>query len=85
MANPIETAISVRTMCWRSAGHSTVFQLLDTQSEQNRRFARSQANEDPLPPPIGAGNQTFRSVGVANGAFENWFGPHDAHVYRFTL
>ena len=41
--------------------------------------------QDPLPPPIGAGRQTFRSVGVANGAFQDWFGPHDAHVYRFTL
>ena len=41
--------------------------------------------QDPLPPPIGAGCQTFRSVGVANGAFEDWFGTHDAHVYRFTL
>ena len=41
--------------------------------------------QDPLPPPIGAGQQVFRSVGVASGAFRDWFGPHDAHVYRFGL
>jgi hypothetical protein len=41
--------------------------------------------QDPLPPPIGAGRQTFRSVGVANGGFRDWFGPHDVHVYRFAL
>ena len=41
--------------------------------------------QDPLPPPIGAGRQTFRTIGVTNGAFRDWFGPHDAHVYRFGL
>lgn len=41
--------------------------------------------QDPLPPPIGAGRQVFRTVGVANGVFRDWFGPHDAHVYRFGL
>ena len=41
--------------------------------------------QDPLPPPIGAGRQVFRSVGVTNGGFRDWFGPHDARVYRFTL
>jgi hypothetical protein len=41
--------------------------------------------QDPLPPPIGAGEQVFRTVGVANGVFRDWFGPHDAHVYRFGM
>ena len=41
--------------------------------------------QDPLPPPIGAGRQVFRSVGVTNGGFRDWFGPHDVHVYRFSL
>jgi hypothetical protein len=41
--------------------------------------------QDPLPPPIGAGRQVFRSLGVANGGFRDWFGPHDVHVYRFAL
>lgn len=41
--------------------------------------------QEPLPPPIGAGRQTFRSVSVANGGFRDWFGPHDVHVYRFRL
>ena len=41
--------------------------------------------QDPLPPPIGAGSQVFRTVGIANGSFRDWFGPHDAHVYRFGL
>jgi hypothetical protein len=39
--------------------------------------------QKPLPPPIGAGKQVFRSVAVANGRFEDWFAPHDVHVYRF--
>jgi hypothetical protein len=41
--------------------------------------------QDPLPPPIGAGKQTFRSVSVTNGSFRDWFGQHDVHVYRFPL
>jgi hypothetical protein len=41
--------------------------------------------QEPQPPPIQPGKQAFRSVGVANGAFRDWFGPHDAHVYRFAL
>ena len=41
--------------------------------------------QQPLPPPIGAGRQEFRSVSVANGGFRDWFGPHDVHVYRFAL
>jgi hypothetical protein len=41
--------------------------------------------QKPLPPPIGAGRQVFRTVGVANGRFEDWFAPHDVHVYRFRL
>jgi hypothetical protein len=40
--------------------------------------------QDPLPPPIGAGQQVFRSVDVTDGTFRDWFGPHDAHVYRFA-
>jgi hypothetical protein len=41
--------------------------------------------QDPLPPPIGAGRQTFRSVDVTGGGFRDWFGPHDVHVYRFAI
>jgi hypothetical protein len=41
--------------------------------------------QDPPPPPIQASRQAFRSVGVSNGTFRDWFGPHDAHVYRFTV
>ena len=41
--------------------------------------------QDPLPPPIGAGQQVFRTVRVSSGVFRDWFAPHDAHVYRFGL
>ena len=41
--------------------------------------------QDPLPPPIQPDKQKFRYIKVANDAFEDWFGPHDAHVYRFVL
>ena len=41
--------------------------------------------QEPPPPPIGAGRQTFRSVAVTGGGFRDWFGPHDVHVYRFAL
>ena len=41
--------------------------------------------QDPLPPPIQAGEQTFRNVDVTDGGFSDWFGPHDVHVYRFPL
>jgi hypothetical protein len=30
-------------------------------------------------------NQAFRTVKVANGRFRDWFGQHDARVYRFQL
>jgi hypothetical protein len=39
----------------------------------------------PLPPPVDPTKQVFRSVAVANDSFSDWFGPHDAHVYRFDL
>jgi hypothetical protein len=39
--------------------------------------------QDPLPPPIEPGHQTFRTVGVAGGGFRDWLGQHDARVYRF--
>ena len=29
--------------------------------------------------------QEFRSVEAANGAFKDWFGPFDSHVYRFPV
>jgi hypothetical protein len=38
--------------------------------------------QEPLPPPIKP-HQVFRSVAVTGGAFRDWFGPHDVHVYRF--
>jgi hypothetical protein len=41
--------------------------------------------QDPLPPPLQPDKQKFRSVQVANGSFQDWFGPHDVHVYRFNL
>jgi hypothetical protein len=41
--------------------------------------------QDPPPPPIQAGEQTFRNVDVTGGGFSDWFGPHDTHVYRFPL
>ncbi|HWB22803.1 MAG TPA: hypothetical protein VG652_07935 [Gaiellaceae bacterium] len=41
--------------------------------------------QDPPPPPIQAGEQTFRNVDVASGGFGDWFGPHDSRVYRFPL
>ena len=41
--------------------------------------------QEPPPPPIRPGDQAFRSISVANGRFRDWFGPHDAHVYRFAL
>jgi hypothetical protein len=37
----------------------------------------------PLPPPIGAGTQVFRTVDVEGGVFRDWLAPHDARVYRF--
>ena len=39
--------------------------------------------QEPLPPPIGAGQQVFRRIPAANAAFKDWLGPHDARVYRF--
>ncbi len=39
--------------------------------------------QEPPPPPIQPGRQAFRSVRVTSGGFRDWFGPHDAHVYRF--
>ena len=39
----------------------------------------------PLPPPIDPTRQVFRRISVANDRFTDWFGPHDTHVYRFSL
>jgi hypothetical protein len=39
----------------------------------------------PLPPPVDPKGQVFRRIDVSNNSFRDWFGPHDAHVYRFSL
>jgi hypothetical protein len=39
----------------------------------------------PLPPPTDPTKQVFRRIKVANDSFTDWFGPHDTHVYRFSL
>ncbi len=39
--------------------------------------------QDPPPPPVVPANQKFRSIGVSDGGFADWFAPHDVHVYRF--
>jgi hypothetical protein len=39
----------------------------------------------PLPPPIEPGGTGYRQIDVKDGAFSDWFAPHDAHVYRFAL
>ena len=39
----------------------------------------------PPPPPVRQGAQAHRQIPVANGRFEDWFAPFDAHVYRFAL
>ena len=39
----------------------------------------------PLSPPIDPTKQAFRLIHAANDGFEDWFGPHDVHVYRFGL
>jgi hypothetical protein len=39
----------------------------------------------PLSPPVDPTKQAFRVTAVANDGFEDWFGPHDVHVYRFDL
>ena len=41
--------------------------------------------QQPPPPPIAPGHQVFRPIHVANKSFADWFAPHDARVYRFTL
>jgi len=41
--------------------------------------------QEPLPPPIVPGKQNHRPIAVANGGFEDWFAPHDTHVYRFAV
>jgi hypothetical protein len=39
--------------------------------------------QKPLPPPIGAGSQVFRTIAVSGGRFKDWLAPHDARVYRY--
>jgi hypothetical protein len=48
------------------------------------RLSRFQT-QDPLPDPVEPVQQVFRSVTVEGGAFRDWFGPHDVHLYRFQL
>ena len=41
--------------------------------------------QQPPPPPLRPERQGPRPVTVTAGGFRDWFGPHDAHVYRFAL
>jgi len=42
-------------------------------------------DQEPLPPPVDPQHQIFRTISVTNGGFRDWFGQHDAHIYRFQL
>ena len=57
-----------------------------------RGGATNQVTFSGLPPSVGGGqalfeyvDREFRTVTVRGGAFRDWFGPHDARVYRFRL
>jgi len=57
-----------------------------------RGQATSQVRFSGLPASVHSGevlfeyaNGAFRTVAVAGSAFRDWFGPHDAHVYRFRV
>jgi hypothetical protein len=57
-----------------------------------RGRATSRVSFSGLPKGVGDGevlfeyaNEAFRTVAVSASAFRDWFGPHDAHVYRFKL
>jgi hypothetical protein len=39
--------------------------------------------QEPLPPPVEPGHQTFRTVRATKGRFRDWLGQHDVRVYRF--
>jgi hypothetical protein len=39
--------------------------------------------QQPLPP--GGGHQAPRPIAVSKNGFQDWFAPHDVHVYRFAL
>jgi hypothetical protein len=41
--------------------------------------------QDPPAPPARPDKQRFRKVTATNGGFQDWLGPHDARVYRFSL
>ena len=41
--------------------------------------------QQPPPPPIVPGKQNHRPISVEGGGFQDWFAPHDTHVYRFAL
>ena len=41
--------------------------------------------QDPPAAPVQPDKQRFRTVSVTNGGFQDWLGPHDARVYRFSL
>jgi len=57
-----------------------------------RGGATSRVSFSGLPKGVGDGevlfeyaNGAFRTVAVSASSFRDWFGPHDAHVYRFKL
>jgi len=41
--------------------------------------------QNPPPPPIQPNRQVLRPITVTEGGFQDSFGPHDVHVYRFAL
>ena len=57
-----------------------------------RGLKTSRVSFSGLPNGVGAGevlfeyaNEAFRTVAVSSSTFRDWFGPHDAHIYRFKL
>jgi hypothetical protein len=41
--------------------------------------------QDPPAEPVQPDKQHFRKVSATNSGFQDWLGPHDTRVYRFSL
>ena len=41
--------------------------------------------QNPPPPPMQPNKQVLRPITVTDGGFQDSFGAHDVHVYRFAL
>ena len=79
----VDSAGQCRDVAYRHIWTTNVVTFSGLPAKVKQVEAEDEWVQKPLPPPIGAGSQVFRTVAVSDGRFKDWLAPHDVRVYRY--